>query len=171
MNSTTSNTDDDINDFSDLFDSSQGELLQCELSDVNDLVSAIKSSPLRSLMASPPKTSQMSEEERIAQYLLESPTRRPLQYSTTDNVIAYSTGSSGYLTQTDISNCQSDMMHSFISPLKTDYSKKFTVYSPEVSAVASIEPSRLSALLFARRRMLSVPRWSICHLTLPPLPI
>lgn len=42
------------NDLSDLFSSSQGDIINCELSDihqdVNDLVSSIKSSPLRNLM-------------------------------------------------------------------------------------------------------------------------
>lgn len=58
VNQSLAATEDDEdgieNDLSDLFSSSQGDIINCELSeiqDVNDLVSSIKSSPLRNLMA------------------------------------------------------------------------------------------------------------------------
>lgn len=54
LNSIEDDEDGLGNDLSDLFSSSQGDIINCELSeihqDVNDLVSAIKSSPLRNLM-------------------------------------------------------------------------------------------------------------------------
>ncbi|KAH7643007.1 uncharacterized protein LOC124497616 isoform X1 [Dermatophagoides farinae] len=100
----TSNTDDDLNDFSDLFDSSQREMLECELSeiqDVNDLVSAIKSSPLRSLMISPTKNSTLINEDDHQQRI------------NTDASCYIDAFSSGYQTQPDMSN-----VSSFISPIK-----------------------------------------------------
>lgn len=102
----TSNTDDDLNDFSDLFDSSQREMLECELSeiqDVNDLVSAIKSSPLRSLMISPTKNSTMITDQDDDQ-------RQP---NDNDSICYIDAFSSGYQTQPDMSN-----VSSFISPIK-----------------------------------------------------
>nr|XP_046920165.1 myb-like protein A isoform X1 [Dermatophagoides farinae] len=100
----TSNTDDDLNDFSDLFDSSQREMLECELSeiqDVNDLVSAIKSSPLRSLMISPTKNSTLINDDDHQQRI------------NTDASCYIDAFSSGYQTQPDMSN-----VSSFISPIK-----------------------------------------------------
>lgn len=83
-------------------------MLECELSeiqDVNDLVSAIKSSPLRSLMISPTKNptiindvdNQQQQQQRID----------------TDTSSYIEEFSSGYQTQPDMSN-----VSSFISPIK-----------------------------------------------------
>lgn len=105
-----------MNDLSDLFDSSQGELLEGELSeiqDVNDLVSSIKSSPLRKLLVSPQKTIQVNSQDNM-QYLHANPVKRTLQFQVNDEN-QYNATSSGYLS--DITLTQSDL--SIISPVKT----------------------------------------------------
>lgn len=83
-------------------------MLECELSeiqDVNDLVSAIKSSPLRSLMISPTKNSTIINDVDNQQ--------QQQQRIDTDTSSYIEEFSSGYQTQPDMSN-----VSSFISPIK-----------------------------------------------------
>lgn len=141
INSTLVNPDD-LNDLSDLFDSSQGELLAGELSeiqDVNDLVSAIKSSPLRSLMISPHTTSTSttnvttgnatSDIDHSNILMNSTPPRKALSLSNTANT----TNNTDYGYETE----QHSMTTvSFISPAKVssgggpDALKKCTLFSP-----------------------------------------
>ena len=136
VNSTTENSvslenNEEFNDLSDLFSSSQGDILDCELSDiqdVNDLMSSIKSSPLRSLIFSPQK---LTEDEspnmckQLSQFIeIETVNFSPMTsgYVSTDNTIYQAN--------------QSEM--SFISPNKTNHedgnhhinSKKLNAFSP-----------------------------------------
>ena len=143
VNSTTDNAvdeeDDDgneeFNDLSDLFSSSQGDILDCELSeiqDVNDLVSSIKSSPLRSLMLSPQKTMQMTDDDKLSHFFIESPNKcKGIQQSMENN--EYTDATSGYMSA-DMTNVQQEEMISFLSPAKINHesilSKKCSVFSP-----------------------------------------
>lgn len=127
VNSTSNNEDDD--DFSDLFDSSQGELLRHELpeiQDVNDLVSAIKSSPLRSLMVSPDKVNLMNGEPSITTANDQSQSMQSTINTTAG--ISYDASTSGYQSQTDsVSNCQTPNV--FCSQLNSSQIDMFK-YSP-----------------------------------------
>lgn len=132
----TNEGEDQFNDLSDLFSSSQGDIIDCELSeiqDVNDLVSSIKSSPLRSLMMlSPQKNGQNEDDDqKFTQYFIKSPNKckqhhqiESLQQSL-ENSHYDSAATSGYM------SAENEMV-SFISPSKTDTlsNKKFTVFSP-----------------------------------------
>lgn len=126
VNSTSNNDDDD--DFSDLFDSSQGELLRHELpeiQDVNDLVSAIKSSPLRSFLASPEKTGLMDQNQNMT---TENDQSQSMQSNNTTTTIPYDISTSGYQSQTDsLSNCQTPNI--FCSELNSSHIDTFK-YSP-----------------------------------------
>src|SRR5699024_5097235 len=116
INSTTDNAAEDaseeFNDLSDLFSSSQGDILDCELSeiqDVNDLVSSIKSSPLRSLMLSPQKLTQMTEDDKLSQFFMESPNKCKMTLQQTMENSNFTAATSGFISG-DMSSIQQDMV-------------------------------------------------------------
>ncbi|UXI18316.1 Dipeptidyl peptidase 9 [Sarcoptes scabiei] len=137
---TTNNTDDD---FSDLFDSSQGELLRHELSeiqDVNDLVSAIKSSPLRSLITDETNKNSIAEieDDSIGTFLIENEndsnqSTRPTNSTMIEQTfteLSYDPHHRQHIVNQDYLNLTKNL--SFISPVKSttiDPSKSISVLS------------------------------------------
>lgn len=137
---TTNNTDDD---FSDLFDSSQGELLRHELSeiqDVNDLVSAIKSSPLRSLITDETNKNSIAEieDESIGTFLIENEndsnqSTRPTNSTMIEQTfteLSYDPHHRQHIVNQDYLNLTKNL--SFISPVKPttiDPTKSISVLS------------------------------------------
>lgn len=158
LNSTAVDLDEDsgeLNDLSDLFSSSQGDIINCELSeiqDVNDLVSAIKSSPLRSLMLpSPEKLNQMAEDDKLSQLFIDSPQHNNFKTGNSGNGHGnYTVASSGYIS-TELSTMQqAENMMCFVSPAKSTHDhplKKGFVFSPsEVNIYIQILGSRGRAI-------------------------
>lgn len=121
-------TDDDLNDLSDLFGSSQGEYLEGEMSDIQDvnaLVSSIKSSPLRSLLISPQKNGH-KDDSTIPQYLLDN-TKRSLHFT---DISQYNATSSGY-----VSNISDISMISPVKGISEDSRKDPLAGSPQVNVL------------------------------------
>ena len=140
--------DYELDDFRELFGSNSAELSDCVLSNIHDvenLVSSIKSSPLRSLMEglSPQKISPFKlpgYDDNIRRYLIDSPGKK------FKLCVDASASTSGYMSDVNCSSINQSDCYVFMSPEKqytsTPYGKRNTILRPMNHTPSPVKPNR-----------------------------